>query len=56
MPRVVRSDDPMVDADAIDAMQDHAVLVNTGRGGLIDEEVLAGGGLPDRIDPATDWL
>jgi D-3-phosphoglycerate dehydrogenase len=31
----------MVDADALDAMQDHAVLVNTGRGGLIDEDALA---------------
>ncbi|GGO00913.1 MULTISPECIES: C-terminal binding protein [Haloarcula] len=30
----------MVDAGALEAMQDHAVLVNTGRGGLIDEEAL----------------
>ncbi|MBX0322134.1 C-terminal binding protein [Halomicroarcula sp. F13] len=29
-----------IDATALDAMQDHAVLVNTGRGGLIDEEAL----------------
>ncbi|MBX0297130.1 C-terminal binding protein [Haloarcula nitratireducens] len=31
----------MVDAAALDAMCDHAVLVNTGRGGLIDEDALA---------------
>lgn len=31
----------MIDADALAAMQDHAVLVNTGRGGLIDEGALA---------------
>lgn len=31
----------MVDAPALDRMQDHAVLVNTGRGGLVDEDALA---------------
>jgi len=31
----------MVDAAALDRMQDHAVPVNTGRGGLIDEDALA---------------
>ena len=31
----------MADADAFAAMQDHAVLVNTGRGGLVDERALA---------------
>ena len=31
----------MIDADALAAMQDHAVLVNTGRGGLIEEGALA---------------
>lgn len=33
----------IVDRDALAAMQDHAVLVNTGRGGLIDEQALAAG-------------
>jgi D-3-phosphoglycerate dehydrogenase len=33
----------IVDGDALAAMQDHAVLVNTGRGGLIDEDALASG-------------
>ena len=31
----------MVDIDALETMQDHAVLVNTGRGGLVDEGALA---------------
>lgn len=31
----------MVDADALARLPDHAVLVNTGRGGLIDEAALA---------------
>jgi D-3-phosphoglycerate dehydrogenase len=31
----------MVDAGALDRMQDHAVLVNIGRGGLVDEDALA---------------
>ena len=31
----------MVDAAALDRMGDHAVLVNTGRGGLVDEDALA---------------
>ena len=31
----------MVDADALRAIQEHAVLVNTGRGGLVDETALA---------------
>jgi len=31
----------MVDADALGAIQEHAVLVNTGRGGLVDETALA---------------
>jgi len=31
----------MVDGAALEAMQDHAMLVNTGRGGLIDEDALA---------------
>lgn len=31
----------MVDADALDRMQDHAVLINTGRGGLVEEAALA---------------
>jgi len=31
----------LVDADALERLQDHAVLVNTGRGGLVDEAALA---------------
>lgn len=31
----------LIDADALTAMRDHAVLVNTARGGLIDEDALA---------------
>lgn len=31
----------MIDADALTAMRDHAILVNTARGGLIDEDALA---------------
>ncbi|WP_276270767.1 C-terminal binding protein [Haloarcula litorea] len=31
----------LVDADALARMRDHAILVNTGRGGLIDEDALA---------------
>lgn len=30
----------MIDADALEAMRDRAVLVNTGRGGLVDEAAL----------------
>ncbi|MFB6224319.1 MAG: C-terminal binding protein [Haloarcula sp.] len=30
----------MIDADALEAMRDNAILVNTGRGGLIDEAAL----------------
>jgi D-3-phosphoglycerate dehydrogenase len=33
----------IVDGDALATMQDHAVLVNTGRGALIDEDALAAG-------------
>lgn len=43
----------MVDADALARMQDHAVLVNTGRGGLIDEEALAVALREDRIGGAA---
>jgi len=31
----------LIDADALDEMREHAVLVNTARGGLIDESALA---------------
>lgn len=31
----------LIDADALDAMRERAILVNTARGGLIDEEALA---------------
>ncbi|MBO4247204.1 C-terminal binding protein [Halomicrobium sp. IBSBa] len=31
----------LIDADALGAMQDHAIVVNTARGGLIDEAALA---------------
>jgi len=31
----------MIDGDALERMQDHAVLVNTGRGALVDEVALA---------------
>ncbi|MFB6075245.1 MAG: NAD(P)-dependent oxidoreductase [Haloarculaceae archaeon] len=42
MPTVVASDDPMVvDAGALDRMREDAVLVNTGRGGLVGEAALA---------------
>ena len=30
----------MIDGDALDRMQDHAVLINTGRGGLVEEVAL----------------
>jgi len=38
--------DEMADADALAAMRDHAVLVNTGRGGLTEEDAL--------VDTLTD--
>jgi D-3-phosphoglycerate dehydrogenase len=42
----------MVDDDALDAMREAAVLVNTGRGGLIDEEALVSA-LADRTIAAA---
>jgi hypothetical protein len=62
--------DAATNADALDRMQDHAVLINTGRGGLVEEAALtaaltdgtiAAAGLagerpPDHIDPEVEWL
>jgi D-3-phosphoglycerate dehydrogenase len=42
----------MVDAEALDRMQDHAVLVNTGRGGLVEEDALAAALTDDTIAAA----
>jgi D-3-phosphoglycerate dehydrogenase len=42
----------MVDAEALNAMADHAVLVNTGRGGLVDEDALAAALTEGRIAAA----
>ena len=49
----------LIDAAALDALPDHAILVNTGRGGLVDQDALAralaegrlGGAALDVTDP-----